>query len=129
MKIKLDDSKPIYLQIAEGIENDILNEFLEEENQVMSTTQFSEIYGINPATSRKGMNLLVDEGILYKKRGIGMFVKSGALEYIKNKRRKRFFEDYVLETLNEGKKLELSKEDIINMIKDYKEWDYELEVI
>ena len=129
MKIKLDDSKPIYLQIAEGIENDILNEFLEEENQVMSTTQFSEIYGINPATSRKGMNLLVDEGILYKKRGIGMFVKSGGLQYIKNKRRKRFFEDYVLETLNEAKKLELSKEDILNMIKDYKEWDYELEVI
>ncbi|WP_308781617.1 GntR family transcriptional regulator, partial [uncultured Clostridium sp.] len=80
MKIKLDDSKPIYLQIAEGIEDDILNGFLEEESQVMSTTQFSEIYGINPATSRKGMNILVEEGILYKKRGIGMFVKSGALE-------------------------------------------------
>lgn len=67
MKINLDDSKPIYLQIAEGIEDDILSGFLDEESQVMSTTQFFEIYGINPATSRKGMRLLVGEDILYKK--------------------------------------------------------------
>lgn len=121
MKINLDDSKPIYLQIAEGIEEDILNGYLDEENQVMSTTQFSEVYGINPATSRKGMNLLVGEGILYKKRGLGMFVKSGALEYIKHKRREKFFDYYVLNTIEEGKKLGISKNDIVDMIRNYKE--------
>ncbi|MEW9096057.1 MAG: GntR family transcriptional regulator [Clostridiaceae bacterium] len=119
MKLILDESKPIYLQIAQGIEDDILNGLLNEEEQVMSTTQFSEVYGINPATSRKGINILAEEGILYKKRGIGMFVKLGAREYIKEKRRKSFFKEFVLRTIKEGEKVDISKEEIIDMIKSY----------
>lgn len=120
MKLILDDSKPIYIQVAEGIEDDILNGLLKEEEQVMSTNQFSEVYGINPATSRKGINILADEDILYKKRGIGMFVKTGAKEYIKEKRRKSFFKDFVLKTIKEGEKLGINKEEIIDMIKNYR---------
>ena len=116
MRIILDDSKPIYIQIAEAIEDDILNDFIKEDEQVMSTNQFSQVYGINPATSRKGISILADEGILYKKRGIGMFVKPGAKEYIKEKRRKTYFDDYIIKAIKEGEKIGVSTGEIVKMI-------------
>ena len=78
MKIPLDESKLIYIQIAEAIEDAVITGELNEGDQVYSTNQFARLYGINPATAAKGINLLVEEGILYKKRGIGMFVADGA---------------------------------------------------
>ena len=91
MKLSLDDIKPIYIQIAEGIKDDILKGILQEEEQSLSTNQFAVMYQINPATAAKGINALVDEGILYKKRGIGMFVATGAKKQIVEKRKKEFF--------------------------------------
>jgi DNA-binding transcriptional regulator YhcF (GntR family) len=116
MKILIDDSKPIYLQVAEGIEDDVLNEILNEEEQVMSTNQFASVYGINPATAGKGINMLVDEGILFKKRGVGMFVKVGAKEYIKKKRKNVFLQEYVAKMISEAKKLDITSEELIEMI-------------
>ncbi|MFL0250863.1 GntR family transcriptional regulator [Clostridium neuense] len=118
MKINLDDAKPIYLQVAEGIEDDILDGYINEEEQVMSTNQFASMYGINPATAGKGINLLVSEGILFKKRGIGMFAKVGAKEQIKKKRRKLFFDEYVISMLKEAKKLDITKDEIIKMLSE-----------
>ncbi|WP_234117371.1 GntR family transcriptional regulator [Clostridium hydrogenum] len=118
MKINLDDGKPIYLQVAEGIEDDILDGYIEEGAQVMSTNQFASVYGINPATAGKGINMLVDEEILFKKRGIGMFVRDGAKEQIKQKRRKLFFNEYVISMLKEAEKLDITKEEIIEMLKE-----------
>ena len=92
MKVVFDDNKSIYLQIAESIEDDILKGILEEEGQVPSTTQMAVTYRINPATAAKGVNIMVDEGIIYKKRGIGMFVSTGAKEKIINKRKNEFYE-------------------------------------
>ncbi len=74
----MDDSRPIFLQIAEQIENDIIAGALAEETQVPSTNEFAAFHRINPATAGKGVNLLVDDGVLYKKRGIGMFVAKGS---------------------------------------------------
>ena len=111
-----DNTKPLYMQIAESIEDDILRGSLEEEEQSYSTNQISKTYRINPATAAKGLNLLVDDGILYKKRGLGMFVSTGAKNEIRVKRRLRFFDDYVLKVLLEAKKLAISKEEIIKMI-------------
>ena len=74
----MDDSRPLFLQIAEQIENDIIDGALPEESQVPSTNEFAAFHRINPATAGKGVNLLVDDGVLYKKRGIGMFVAEGA---------------------------------------------------
>ena len=74
----LTQEKSIYIQISEMIENDILRDILLEEEKVPSTNDLARLYSINPATAAKGINLLVDSGILYKKRGIGMFVMSGA---------------------------------------------------
>lgn len=116
MKILIDDSKPIYLQVADGIEDDLLNGIINEGDQVLSTNQFAAIYGINPATAGKGINMLVDEGVLFKKRGIGMFVKEGAKEYIKKKRKKDFFNDYLCKMISEAKKLDITTEELIEMI-------------
>lgn len=116
MLINFDSEKPIYMQLAEAIEDNILKGIFEEETQIVSTTEISIKYKINPATAGKGVNVLVNEGILYKKRGVGMFVSAGAKKKILEKRRNSFYEGYVKSLLEEAAKLNISKEDIINMI-------------
>lgn len=74
----MDTNKLIFEQVAEIVENQILDGLLKTDDQSPSTTEFSNVYGINPATARKGLNILVDQGILYKKRGMGMFVTKDA---------------------------------------------------
>lgn len=117
MKLDFDNEKSIYLQIAESIEDDIVKGLIEEESQIPSTNQMAVIYRINPATAGKGINLLVDRGILYKRRGIGMFVTGGARERILEKRKEGFFEKYVASLLNEARNLGISTEELIEMIK------------
>jgi DNA-binding transcriptional regulator YhcF (GntR family) len=112
----ISDSHPIFIQIAERIENDIIAGDLPEEAQVPSTTQFALFYQINPATAAKGVNLLVEQGILYKKRGVGMFVATGAKAKLMEKRREQFFEQYVLTMIQEAKKLGITEEQLIDMI-------------
>lgn len=114
----LTQEKSIYIQIKEMIENDILRNILLEEEKVPSTNELSKVYSINPATAAKGVNLLVDEGILYKKRGIGMFVAEGAREKIREKRKECFFNDYIKSLLAEAVSLGISKEELISMIAD-----------
>ena len=116
MQELLNQEKSIYLQIKEMIEQDILRDILLEEERVPSTNELAKLYAINPATAAKGVNLLVDEGTLYKKRGIGMFVASGAKEAIRKKRREHFFENYVKGMLTEAANLGISKEELIEMI-------------
>ena len=112
----LDESRPIFLQIAEAIENDIIAGALAEETQVPSTNEFAAFYRINPATALKGVNLLVDDGILYKKRGIGMFVAEGAQARIVTKRRDQFSEEYVRPLVQEAGKLGISSAELAAMV-------------
>ena len=121
MKPEFASDKSIYLQIAESIEDDILQKNIEEETQVPSTNQLAIMYRINPATAAKGINILVNDGILYKKRGIGMFVKNGAAERIRSKRKKAFYNKYIVPLLDEATNLDISKDEIINMIQRKKE--------
>jgi GntR family transcriptional regulator len=116
MKHALDDSKPIFIQIAESVQDEIIKGILNEGDQVPSTNQFASFYQINPATAAKGINLLVDENILYKKRGIGMFIAEGAKEVLLEKRKQRFYEDFILNMLQEAKKISMSKQEIITLI-------------
>ncbi len=111
-----NEKQPIFQQVSEMIENDILKNLYQEGDQIISTTQIAKTFQINPATAVKGINLLVDQGILFKKRGVGMFVKTGAREKILTKRRKNFYEDFIIRLLDEAKKLELSNEDIVTLI-------------
>lgn len=112
----MDESKPIFQQIAERIENDIISGALPEETQVPSTNEFAAFLRINPATAGKGVGLLVDAGILYKKRGIGMFVAEGARARIVTKRRSQFTEEYVRPLVQEAEKLGIDSTELAAMI-------------
>ncbi|MEK5491144.1 GntR family transcriptional regulator [Paenibacillus sp. FSL R7-0297] len=117
MGIQMDDNRPIFVQIAELIENDIIDGTVPEETQVPSTNQFAAFYSINPATAAKGVNLLVEQGILYKKRGIGMFVAAGARSELTNKRKQQFYEQYVVAMIREAAKLGITTEQLSEMIR------------
>ncbi|WP_418839667.1 GntR family transcriptional regulator [Roseburia inulinivorans] len=112
----LTQEKSIYLQIAEMIETDILRDILLEEERVPSTNELAKLYAINPATAAKGVNILVDEGVLYKKRGIGMFVSAGAKEAILSQRKNEFYDNYVKKLLEEAASIGLGKEEVIQLI-------------
>ena len=116
MLINTEDQRPIFIQIAEGIEDAILTGAYPEGSQIPSTTEISVRYNINPATALKGVNILVDSGIIYKKRGVGMFVKAGAKEKLQQKRRNQFFENYIVKLIAEAERLGISPREIIMMI-------------
>ena len=114
----LNDQSLIYLQIARMLEDDILRGVYREEEQVPSTNELARGYNINPATAAKGINLLVADGILYKRRGIGMFVSAGAREKIRSKRKAAFAESHLRPLLAEAKSLGLTKRELLNMIEE-----------
>jgi len=116
LNFNLNDERPIFLQIAEGIEDGILTGGFPEESQIPSITEFSMMYRINPATALKGINLLVDSGILYKKRGIGMFVVTGACAAILKRRQQQFYESYIIPLVLEAVNLHLTEAEIKSMI-------------
>lgn len=113
---KLDDRKPIYLQIQEIIEDMIINEQIKAGERVPSTNELAKFYNINPATARQGMNELVAENILKKRRGVGMFVTEYAQDLLIEKRKKQFYENYILPLKEEAVKLKISKEQLIAML-------------
>jgi len=118
MKNSLAQDKPIYMQIREKIEDQILNDQLKEGEQAPSTNQLVNFYKINHVTVSKGVNQLVDEGILFKKRGIGMFVAQGAKEKLIQQRKKSFVEDYVVKLVQEADKLGITEDEIYSFIKN-----------
>lgn len=118
MQELLTDEKSIYIQICEMIETDILRGILLEGERVPSTNELARMYTINPATAAKGVNMLVDEGILYKKRGIGMFVETGAAERIRRRRKQDFKEKKISALLAEAKSLGISRDELIEMIEN-----------
>ncbi|WP_313344509.1 GntR family transcriptional regulator [Sedimentibacter sp.] len=123
MNNSFNNDKPIFIQIREIIEDQIVNGLLSEEEQAPSTNQLVNFYKINHATVAKGINQLVDEGILYKKRGIGMFVSEGAKNKLMDKRKKAFSDEYVVPLVQEASKLGISINEIINLINQVKRSD------
>ena len=108
--------KPIYRQLAESIEEEVLRGVFGEESQIVSTTEMAVTLRINPATANKAVGQLVAEGILYKKRGLGMFVAPGAKRKIRRKRRKGFYQSFVLPLLDEAAALQMPVPEIITML-------------
>jgi GntR family transcriptional regulator len=111
-----DERSPIYQQIADKIKDDVLSGTLREDEQVMSTNQYAAYYRINPATAAKGFHQLIDEGILYKRRGIGMFVSPDARERLLKQRRNRFFDEVVDPMIAEARVLGIPIEDVVRRI-------------
>lgn len=115
--MQLNDEKSIYLQIGQMIEDSILRGIFLEGERVPSTNELARLYSINPATAAKGINLLVEQGILYKKRGIGMFVSEGAAQKIRLTRKAGFYEQFVVNLISEAKTLGITKEELVQMIR------------
>ena len=114
----LVNSLPIYIRIVEGVKDAILEGKVKEESQLASTTYLSKQYNINIATVNKAINILVDQGLVYKKRGIGMFVKKGAINQLVKERREAFKERYIIATLKEAKKLNYTTEELQQLVKE-----------
>lgn len=114
--INPDTGKPIFIQIAGQLEDSIFTGIFPEAEKIPSTNEISALLNINPHTVLKGMNLLVDEGIIYKKRGLGMFVKEGAVEKIRRKRQGQFYDQYIAAMIAEASKLKMTKEEIIALV-------------
>lgn len=115
--INSDGTKPIYIQIAEWIENKIIADHLATDDKVYSQYQLADLFNINPATAGKGLTILLDEQIVYKKRGLGMFVTAGAKQKVLTKRKSEGFTKKIKELVVEGKRLAISEDEIINYIK------------
>ncbi|GHV34576.1 GntR family transcriptional regulator [Clostridia bacterium] len=110
-----NDTK-IYLKIAQALEDDILSGLIREDELVPSANQYAEFYQINPATAAKGVSILLRDGILYKKRGVGLYVVKGARDRVQESRRNAFREEHVAPMIAEAHKIGLSKRDLIAMI-------------
>lgn len=117
------DDLPIFIQIKEKIKDDILSGVYKADELIISTTQISKLYKVNPATAVKSVSVLTDEGIVYKKRGIGMCVSKEAKDMIYKQREESFFNDIITSTINEAKKIGLKKEELINLIMEVKNYD------
>lgn len=116
LNIDTNTDKPIFIQIAEQLEDSIFTGIFPEETKIPSTNEISALLNINPHTVLKGMNMLVDEEIIYKKRGLGMYVKEGAVKKILVKRQSQFYTQYVAALVEEASKLKMSKEEVIQLI-------------
>jgi GntR family transcriptional regulator len=112
-----DDRSPIYRQIAGQLREDIVTGLLDDDEQVMSTNQYAAFHRINPATVAKAFQELVDDGLLYKKRGLGMFVAPGAGERLRAERRARFFDDVLAPVVAEAQRLAIPLDDVIDAIR------------
>lgn len=117
MHFSFDQTSPIYQQIAAQLEEMIFTGGFKEESQIPSTNELSRELHINPATVLKGMNLLVRSGLLEKRRGLGTFVAKGAHSQIVEKRRQSFYDEYIKNVVAEARKLSLSEERLIALIK------------
>ena len=112
-----NDTEPLYLQIAQWLEDKIVTGQLRTDEQIPSTTELSQILKINPATVRKGVTILVEKGLVYKKRGMGMYVAENANQNVRDDRRVKFYDDYIAPLLAEAERLGLTRRDLIEMLK------------
>jgi len=116
MQPTFDPQKPLFQSIAEWLEDTIISGIYKEGEQVPSITEISVLYNLNPATALKGVNLLVDSGLLYKKRGMGMFVSEGARTKLLERRQEQFYTDFVLPLKLEARRLQINKKELNKMI-------------
>lgn len=116
MTTQFRNDRPIFIQVREQIEDQIVNDQLKEGEQAPSTNQLVQFYKINHATISKGVSQLVDEGILFKKRGVGMFVAEGAKQKLVQKRKQAFMDNYIIGLVKEAEKLRITENEIIELI-------------
>lgn len=121
MYVDLNSTTPIYIQIAEWLQHEIVADRLETDDKVYSQYQLAELFNINPATAGKGLTILLEEQLLYKKRGLGMFVSPDAKERILTKRRNETLTKMAQNLVIEAKRLLVSDEELLELIKRIQE--------
>jgi DNA-binding transcriptional regulator YhcF (GntR family) len=114
----VEEGRALFLQIAESVEESIVAGSLLEETRAPSTNELAAFYRVNPATAAKGVNLLVDRGVIYKRRGIGMFVATGAREFLLAERRAVFADRYLEPLLAEARTLGLGPDELTRLIRE-----------
>ncbi|GEP22540.1 MAG: GntR family transcriptional regulator [Lentilactobacillus diolivorans] len=117
MQFEFNSAEPIYRQVAEQIEDAIASGGFEEGQQIPSTTEVSKEFHINPATVLKGMNIAVSKQLIEKRRGLGMFVTSGAQGRILAAKRDSFYEEFVVNLVKEARNLNISEDDLLALVK------------
>ncbi len=118
MKLNTDGAKPLYVQISQWLETEILSGNIQRDEKIYSQYQLAEMFNINPATAAKGLNILAHEGILYKRRGLGMFVSSRAKEKILKRRKNDTLRQLVWELVTEAEHLGVKEEELFKMIRE-----------
>jgi GntR family transcriptional regulator len=114
----VDESRPIFLQIAEGIENDIVDGVIAEDAAIPSINELAAFHRINPATALKGVNRLVEQGVVAKRRGVGMFVVTGARARLIERRRAEFAAEYLRPLIVEAAKLGIGVDELAGMVRE-----------
>jgi GntR family transcriptional regulator len=114
----LDEGTPLFVQVADRLAGEIADGGLAEGERVPSTNELAAFYRINPATAAKGINVLADDGLLEKRRGIGMFVAAGARQRLLARRRAEFTQRYVEPLLTEAVRLGIDTDDLLALIKE-----------
>jgi GntR family transcriptional regulator len=114
----IEEGRALFLQIAESVEDSILDGSLAEESQAPSTNELAAFYRINPATAAKGIAMLTDKGVLHKRRGIGMFVSPGARDLLLGERRAAFADRYLDPLLAEARTLGLGPDDVARLLSE-----------
>ncbi|HEX3922590.1 MAG TPA: GntR family transcriptional regulator [Streptosporangiaceae bacterium] len=114
----LDEGVPLFVQIAERLADEIADGTLPEGERAPSTNELAAYYRINPATAAKGLGMLTDDGLLEKRRGIGMFVAAGARVRLLTERRKRFAERYVEPLVAEASRLGIDADELVALIRE-----------
>lgn len=114
-----DDRTPIYRQIAGQLREDIVSGLLDDDEQVMSTNQYASFHRINPATVAKAFQELVDDGLLYKRRGLGMFVTPGARDRLRADRRARYFDEVLAPVIAEARRLGIPLDDVVDAVRTH----------
>lgn len=113
----MNNNKPVFQQIMEMVENDILSDVYKTDDMIISTTQISKLLNVNPTTSVKAISKLSDEGILYKKRGLGMCVTENAKKLIQSRRKESFINELIPEIVEESGRLGISYNELMGLIR------------
>lgn len=121
MILNADNKKPIYIQISDWLETEILKGNLKQDEKVYSQYKLAEMFTINPATAAKGLNVLAEEGILYDKRGIGKFVSPDALGIIRGKRKNQTLKGLMKEIVLEAAYLGIGEKELIDLLKEIRQ--------
>lgn len=123
MIFEKDGSTPIFIQIKERIKDDIMLGVYSPHELIISTTQIAKLFSVNPATAQKSVSMLQDEGIVYKKLGIGMCVSADAKDKIFAERKQEFYDNAVINLVEQAKKLNVDKKNLIKIIEEIKDYD------